>query len=60
VGNTFVNNRRQYWGYDAAGAVVYDDETGYMRDAAGRTVQASKNAAKHPGIKTGRQDSQVM
>ncbi|MDQ1638475.1 MAG: hypothetical protein QOF62_1814 [Pyrinomonadaceae bacterium] len=45
VGNTFLNNRRQYWGYDAAGAVVYDDETGYMRDAAGRTVQADSETS---------------
>lgn len=43
--NTFVNNRMQYWGYDAAGAVVYADATSYTRDAAGRSVHADSETS---------------
>ena len=39
--NTFVNNRRQGWSYDADGELAHDDTTSYTRDAANRIVAAA-------------------
>jgi YD repeat-containing protein len=37
--NTFVDNRRQGWSYDADGRLMHDDTTTYVYDAAGLMVQ---------------------
>jgi len=45
VTNSFTNNRKSDWTYDAAGFVVHDDSAAYTRDAAGRNVQADSETS---------------
>lgn len=50
--NTFADNRREGWSYDADGRLTHDDTTAYTYDAAGLLVQK----AGSPGNSSSRYD----
>jgi YD repeat-containing protein len=43
--NSFVNNRKQGWSFDATGFAITDDSASYTRDAAGLIVQTSNESS---------------